>query len=183
MHNSGRAAERSLNHPRQPVVDVSFSDAKALAMWLTEEDRRSGLLPDNYIYRLPTGDEWTTLAECRDGRKFPWGNYWPPISGQAGNYHGTEAVLLDEQPIPEYNDAHPVTAKVDDLWSNPLGLHGVGGNVWEYTLKADRNTFDALRGGFWGSTHPLSLACTRRFKTDTSKGSVSKGFRLVLAEE
>ncbi len=177
-HSSPNFEGHSLNGDRQPVVYVSFDDAKAYAEWMTQRDR--AVLGDAR-YRLPSNDEWTTFAQCGDGREYPWGNEWPPPSGRAGNYSGQESAWGDK--IPGYNDGFPVTAPVDKLWANPWGLHGVGGNVWEAcACDSDGRSFGAWRGASW-----ISYFCRSTLRVSYRLGGVASyrdnhlGFRLALA--
>lgn len=62
-------ANHSLNGARQPAGGVSYDDAVSFAEWLTRRERQAGRLPEGFRYRLPDGDEWTTFAQCGDGRK------------------------------------------------------------------------------------------------------------------
>jgi len=161
---------------------VNFDDAKAYARWLTEHERDAGRLPEEYVCRLPTEAEWMTFAQCGDGREYPWGNEWPPLSGQAGNYHGQEGAGTWDK-ISGYNDGFPVTAEVDKLWRNPWGLHGVGGNVWEACASdtaADQAWF-AWRGASWDRIFQDRLRCSRRLILDASARNDDLGFRLVLS--
>ncbi len=180
-HDSGRYQRHSLNGERQPVVYIELEAPAAYAAWLTEQERNAGHLPEGYRYRLPTDDEWTILAQCGDNREYPWGNQWPPPSGQAGNYHGREGARTWPK-IEGYFDGFPVTAPVDELWRNPWGLRGVGGNVWEITTRIPNGDFEAWRGGSWSDSSQAVLRCLYR---ETSRLESYRtnifGFRLVLS--
>ncbi len=181
-HNSGHYRNHSMNEARQPVLFVNFDDAKAYAEWMTEQDKN---VLGRARYRLPSEQEWTTFAQCGDGREYPWGNRWPPVSGRAGNYHGQEGAGAWSK-IHGYNDGFPVTAPVDKLWANPWGLHGAGGNVWEACAK-DRSgsSFGAWRGGSWGHGHEHrdDHRCSARRATGGSIRNYNRGFRLTLCQD
>ena len=81
-----------------PVVNVSWEDAKAFCGWL------SGKEGYGKRYRLPTDHEWSCAVgigdrenadatpKSKDNRMadvFPWGEQWPPPD-DAGNYFGEE---------------------------------------------------------------------------------------------
>jgi hypothetical protein len=180
-HDSKAYKGHSLNGDRQPVVCVNFDDAKAYAAWLTERDRVAGRLPAGCRYRLPREEEFTTYAQCGDGREYPWGNEWPPRSGQAGNYHGQEGAGTWGK-TSGYNDGHPVTCDVEKSWKNPWGLYGVGGNVWEACASDSfGGSFGAWRGASWITYDRGLLRCARRFDYGGSYGVGILGFRLVLS--
>lgn len=181
-HDSGELLRRTLNGPRQPVVDVNFDDAKAYAQWLTEKELASRTLPAGYGYRLPTEDEWMTFAQCGRGWKYPWGNNWPPRSWQAGNYDD-ETKYTGSRVGGNYRDGHAVSCDVEDSWANPWGLYGVGGNVWEMAAKDKSNSsFGAWRGASWNCC--LGLRCSYRFSFFGGwTRDNNSGFRLVLSPE
>jgi len=177
-HDSKSHDSHSLNGDRQPVVFVNFDDAKAYAAWLSERDKAQ---LDGKRYRLPSEQEFMTYVQCGDGREYPWGNNWPPRSGQAGNYHGQEGVGGVEK-LSGYNDEFPVTAQVDHLWRNPWGLCGVGGNVWEACASdSSGGSFGAWRGASWGPESQNALRCAYRNVGCGSSRNHSCGFRLVLS--
>ena len=180
-HSSKEYKGHSLNGERQPVVYVNFDDAKAYAEWLTKRDRESGSLPAGYRYRVPSDDEFMTFVQCGDGREYPWGNNWPPRSGQAGNYD--DETTFDSSRVDRgYRDGHLVACDVADSWGNPWGLYGVGGNVWECCAKSKSGSaFGAWRGASWNDLSQGILRCSFR---SVSYGSIRVyyyGFRLVLS--
>ncbi|MBN2452338.1 MAG: SUMF1/EgtB/PvdO family nonheme iron enzyme, partial [Lentisphaeria bacterium] len=156
-------------------------DAKAYAAWLTDRDRA---VLGGARYRLPTEDEFLTYAQCGDGRVYPWGNNWPPRSGQAGNYHGQEAAVFGMEKIGGYDDGHAVTCNVEQSWANPWRLCGVGGNVYEACAKdtGTNQEFGAWRGACWYDCGVQSdLRCAGRYDGGGSGRDGNGGFRLVLS--
>ena len=181
-HSSKEYKGHSLNGDRQPVVYVNFDvDAKAYAAWLTERDRAAGRLPTEYHYRLPSEQEWLTFAQCGRGWEYPWGDNWPPRSGQAGNYDD-ETVFDSGRVDGGYRDGHAVTCDVAKSWANPWGLYGVGGNVWEACAKDSvGGSFGAWRGGSWNYRNRDILRCSYRLSRGGSYRDYVGGFRLVLS--
>ena len=170
-HDSGEWRGHSLNGDRKPVVRVNFGEAKAYAEWLTEQDQ--GVL-GGLRYRLPSEDEWQAFAQVGNGREYPWGNQWPPPSGVGLNYSDR---------IEGYNSDHRVTAPVDELWENPWGLYGVGGNAWEATARdSTGSSFGAWRGASWNLRIQDFLRCSYRLGFGGSTRGYDLGFRLVLAK-
>ncbi len=145
-HASGIFREETLDLDRQPVVRVSWDDAAAFCNWLSARDK----LPPAYVseggrmklarpvtrgYRLPSEAEWEFAAR-HDGkaasRKYPWGNSLP-LPAKAGNWADATALYLTPVIISGYDDGQRVSATVGSYPANPLGLHDVGSNVFEWT--------------------------------------------------
>jgi serine/threonine protein kinase/formylglycine-generating enzyme required for sulfatase activity len=175
-HNSKDYQGYSLNGDRQPVAQVDFDDAKAYASWLTERDK--GTL-GGLRYRVISEQEWLTIAQCGDGREYPWGNSMPP---QAGNYCGQESKGQFGTYIAEYNDGYLVSCPVEKSGVNAWKLHGVGGNVWECcAADVSGTTFGAWRGGSWYCVRSCYLQCEGRYTGGGTLGLTNCGFRLVLS--
>lgn len=181
-HDSGSYRGHSLDRERQPVVRVNFNDAKDYAFWLTRRDRDA--LSPAYRYRLPSEDEWLKFARCGEKREYPWGDEWPPQSSGAGNYRdesGKREFGWDDY-IDGYDDGHPVTAPVDELWSSPWGLYGVGGNVWEACASDESGQqFGAWRGSSWYYHLEYHQRLSHRYADDEDGRFMCCGFRLVLS--
>jgi len=139
-----------------PVVGVTWYDAKAFCEWLTTRERASGRLPAGWEYRLPTDAEWSIAVGLHEDprlapwqkdmkirEQFPWNfqlrpgqQVWPPPKG-AGNYAGAEVddghwPITVLKPIPGYQDPFPRTAPVGSFSPNPYGIYDLGSNVCEW---------------------------------------------------
>src|SRR5690606_10002958 len=56
------------NGAEQPVCGISWYEAVAFCLWLTEVTGESIM--------LPTEAQWQRAAQGDDERAFPWGNHW-----------------------------------------------------------------------------------------------------------
>ena len=181
-----------------PVVGITWTDAIAFCVWLTNLDRSERNLPSNQYYRLPTDSEWSTavgLDEAEEGTPmsksgkiygvYPWGTEWPPPSG-AGNYAGREAgILLENTPIIKgYDDGFPKTSPVGSFSPNRYGLYDLGGNVWEWCDDEFR-FYDYIwrvkRGASWCEGDPARLLSSFRWRGPHDSADDSTGFRICLA--
>ncbi len=182
--------------PDYPVVNVTWREAEAFCKWLTEKERKAGLLKSGEAYRLPTDLEWSKAVglpaengatpEERDmgvQDVYPWGTQWPPPAG-AGNYAGVETNT--EIPIPDYNDGFPNTSPVGKFRVNSFGLYDMGGNVWQWVSDFwnGENRAKTLRGGSWyNGAIPLSLLSSCRISSSPDTLHDTYGFRIVKAAE
>jgi formylglycine-generating enzyme required for sulfatase activity len=182
--------------PDHPVVNVTWREAEAFCKWLTEKERKAGLLKAGESYRLPTDLEWSKAVglpaepganpELRDmgvQDVYPWGTQWPPPTG-AGNYAGEETQT--EIPIPNYNDGYPNTSPVGKFRVNAFGLYDMGGNVWQWVSDYwnAENRAKTLRGGSWyNGAIPLSLLSSCRISSSPDTLHDTYGFRVVKGTE
>jgi formylglycine-generating enzyme required for sulfatase activity len=183
-----------------PVVGVSWDDARAFCTWLTNRENRSGALAQGRSYRLPTDQEWSIAAgldseagntpEDKDSKikAYPWGNEWPPPPG-AGNYCGAEAKVGNGSRnlivIEGYQDAYPRTSPVGSFAANKNGLYDMGGNVWQWCEDwyNSEQIYRVLRGASWYEHDPaLILVSFRRRHTPDRRGA-DAGFRCVVTRE
>jgi formylglycine-generating enzyme required for sulfatase activity len=133
---SGHDEDRKFNKDDQPVVSVTFFDARAYCLWLS--------MLSGAEYRLPTEQEWEWAAGGRREeagkvlkvKKYPWGDNPEPTPKHA-NYGENEGATT---PVGRYPDG-----------ATPEGLDDMAGNVWEWM----GNRYDSegsavsLRGGSW----------------------------------
>jgi formylglycine-generating enzyme required for sulfatase activity/energy-coupling factor transporter ATP-binding protein EcfA2 len=152
---------KKFNGDDQPVVGVSWYEARSYCFWLScleaaiTGDRQ--LLDGDIdrltsIYRLPVEEEWEWAAGGEaDGstRQYPW----------------PKDKVKPDQNLANYGEHVGATTPVDRYpeGATPLGLMDMAGNVWEWMenyYDKDKNSF-ALRGGSW-YTDDWSLACSSR---------------------
>ena len=166
-----------------PVVMVSWEDANAFCAWLTKKELAEGKIKAGQKYRLPTDAEWSvavglgkekgnTPQEKSRGIKdvYPWGKGYPPPK-EAGNYNKSLKV-----------DNFVYTSPVGSFAANKLGLHDMGGNVWEWCEDWYRsgNSYRVLRGASWNYYYPVDLLSSFRLNFTPGGGYYSIGFRCVL---
>ena len=104
---------------------------------------------------------------------YPWGKEWPPPKG-AGNYSST-LVDLEE-------DNFKYTSPVGSFAANKLGLHDLGGNVWEWCEDewATNEFYRTLRGMSWDYFQGRNLVSSVRRRAFHGNTSNYTGFRCVL---
>jgi formylglycine-generating enzyme required for sulfatase activity len=166
-----------------PVVNVSWEDANAFCAWLTKKELAEGKIKAGQKYRLPTDAEWSVAVglgretgstpEAKNGGfrdVYPWGKEWPPPKG-AGNYGGSLNV-----------DNYEYTSPAGSFAANKLGLHDMGGNVWEWCEDWYRsgNSYRVLRGASWNYYYPVDLLSSFRLNFTPDGRYYSIGFRCVL---
>ena len=195
-HSSRETEGRSLDGDTQPVVYVSWQDAKAYTEWLTSKRRDEG----RYTFRLPTEAEWEFA--CRGGTETV--RYWGDgeetcrYANVADSFHQIRRVNYHE-----CSDGFIVSSPVGRFPANPAGLHDMLGNVWEwcedrygkeayrinreadkprnplYQVKENGADYRVIRGGSWLS-EPDSIRCAKRSPSPPTSRYNVLGFRVVM---
>ncbi len=109
--------------------------------------------------RLPTEWEWVNAAGFKKNAKYYWGNQFDPgFAWFIGNSSSRTNPVGQKKP-------------------NPLGLHDMVGNVWEWTDSGEKN-LKYLRGGSW-NTYKNGMKIIDRRLSDPEFTSSTYGFRCV----
>jgi len=176
-----------LNQPDQPVVRLSWHDARRFCQWLSERSGES--------FTLPTEAQWE--YSCRAGTATPF--YFGAADVDFALFANLADAKLkhavshpykkDITPLgnpskyddwiprhPSFDDGQLVTAPVGSYKANPWGLHDMHGNAWEWTLSEYRRypyvssdgrnvpegTADrVVRGGSWRDRPRRATASVR----------------------
>lgn len=154
------------NGAEQPVVDVSWHEAVAFCLWLSD------MTGENIM--LPTESQWQYAAQGDEGRAYPWGNEWD--CKRCNN-----AV----QPCSS-NVTTPVT-QYEGKGDSPFGVVDMAGNVLEWCLTdyhegtddVNRNAAKrVMRGGAWIHIDTGSLDCRARRNNSPDIELPFAGFRI-----
>lgn len=157
---------------RRPVINVSWYDANAYAIWLSNISR--------HVYRLPTEEEWEYSARANTSTAYWWGG---AIDKGHGNCQSCGS---------EWDNLR--TAPVGAFPANNYGLFDVSGNVSEWvgdcytegSVAASGST-DAqnqqcmsrvIKGGSWRSP-PALLRSSARQQAEPDNRNSETGFRLL----
>ncbi len=190
--------------PEHPVVNVNRDDARQFCEWLTEKERKEGLLPPNLEYRLPTDVEWSLAVglkaergatprerNCRIKNVFPWGELvWPPPKG-SGNFADQSAKVAKLKKLLATDDGAPFTTEVGtDDPSKDYGLHDLAGNVSEWVSDdydpgstSSLGRHGVVRGGAWNVAEKEELFSSARNAQLPHIRTPEIGFRIVLAKK
>jgi formylglycine-generating enzyme required for sulfatase activity len=184
--------------PDFPVVNVSWNDATAFCSWLTDTERKAGIISATEYYRLPTDEEWSRAVGIGDRETgatpkqksgklegvYPWGTEFPPPPG-SGNFADQAAFnyFTNWPHIEGYNDGFVTTSPVGSFRPNQFGLYDLAGNALEWCgdFYDDSHKQRVLRGGAWNNCGPRSLLSSYREHVAPRRFSVVTGFRCVLA--
>lgn len=171
-----------------PVVCVSWDDAKAYIAWLSQKTGRT--------YRLPSEAEWEYAARAGSRTPYVWGDDLGSACDHAnGNDEASRKIGgLPYATLP-CNDGHAWTAPVGSYGANHFGLHDMAGNVWEWVEDSWHPSYEGapgdgrawldgdqaarvLRGGSW-SYNPQNLRSATRRTAPRENRNAGDGFRVV----
>lgn len=158
-----RPIDKGWGRGRQPVIYVSWNDAKSYLAWLARKTGKP--------YRLLSEAEREYVTRAGTTTAFWWG---AQISTSLANYNGRYAYLDGPK-----GDDRQRTLPVDSFSPNPWGLYQVHGNVAEWTEDcwskdyigapangAARTDGDCsahfVRGGSWDGLPDYLRAATRQ---------------------
>jgi formylglycine-generating enzyme required for sulfatase activity len=115
---------------RDPVVCVSWQDAKAYVAWLNEKTGHAG------AYRLPSESEWEYATRAGTTSKFWWGD---DVDGAPSHawFRDNSGVTGCKGLFCADGQTHPVGAKPP----NAFGLYDMAGNVWQWTEDCYDNSY------------------------------------------
>ena len=167
----------NFNNPQQPVVGITWHEARAYCNWLTE----CAGLETGRIYRLPTEVEYEAAARGKVGRAYCYGHEF-----DSSRCNIFESHIRRTTPVGIFDNA------------TPEGAFDLTGNVWSWTLsifdqdrfpypyRADDGREDIhatgvrrpLRGGSWYFGRDLARAVCRRVKYPNGR-FFDVGFRVV----
>lgn len=103
---------------KQPVANVSFSDAKIFMAWLAKQTGKP--------YRLLSEAEWEYAARAGTTTRYPWGR-----DAGAGQANCTDCGS-------SYNGR---IAPAGSFPPNPFGLYDMHGNLWEWVEDCYLNSY------------------------------------------
>lgn len=170
--NRSKPDDQGWGRGKRPVINVSWIDAIAYCIWLSEQTGET--------YRLPTEAEWEYTARAGSETDFWWGN---GIGRNNANCRDSDTPWSGEQ-----------TSPVDAFQANPFGLYDTVGNVWEWTCSKYENRYGGeeqhffektnltvkrtIRGGSW-HTPPGRARSSARAGSSPDYRSYGRGFRVT----
>ncbi|WP_417857611.1 formylglycine-generating enzyme family protein [Xanthomarina gelatinilytica] len=155
-----KATNRKINNQidlKRPIVNVSYSDAINYCSWLSKVYGIS--------FRLPTNEEWELAA-------------------RGGNFENNNFVynkkLPNEHIVYKGNSGTNRKSKCTScMQPNELGLHGMVGNVWEWTEQQLKG-FDTfvVGGSFLEDAGHVKVTTKKAMNMDRKQKDI--GFRMVV---
>jgi len=165
--------EKHFRSEAQPVVGVSWFDARAYCFWLTALAKAGAKGPPADVpgvFRLPTELEWEWAAGGGK-RKYPWPPEKGPPSDRLANFGQHVGATT---PVGRYPEG-----------ATPQGLMDMAGNVWEWMenwYEGYVGKYRSLRGGSWNYVGN-DLRCAARLSGDPGvRYDCGVGFRVILSQ-
>ena len=172
---------------RDPVVCVSWDEAKAYAAWIS---RKTGKR-----YRLPSESEWEYAARAGTSAALYWGSDPDRACGYANVADRSAKDQYSGWMIHDCRDGHVNTSPVGSYEANAFGLHDTLGNVWEWVEDCWNGSYAGapsdggawtsgecsrrvLRGGSWNG-RPRYVRSALRIRDTTRRWYDIDGFRIA----
>jgi len=187
-----------MGHPRDksqwnmPVTYVSWNDAAAYCMWLSQVTGKA--------YHLPTEAQWEYAAgNAARHTKYSWGNDLPgkgkPVANVRDEHLHPRFGSWAGRKYTGYDDGYFFASPVGSYPPNELGLYDMTGNVWEWCNDIYREShypdgpvtdpqgpqegwMRVFRGGSWHSKPENCLVTVRRSGAPNNR-TANLGFRVV----
>ncbi len=164
------------NNPAQPVVGVTWYEARAYCNWLTAN------ASDGRLYRLPTEFEFEAAARGKAGRQFPYGKKFDHRRCNTFESH-----LRRTTPVGIFDNATPEGAYdlIGNAYTWTLSIYDQQRFPYPYRPDAGREDVSAidvkrvLRGGAWDNLQLLARA-VYRFNNPPGFRDYLTGFRVVV---
>jgi formylglycine-generating enzyme required for sulfatase activity len=167
-----KADDQGWGRGNQPVIDVSWADAKAFVVWLTQKTGRT--------YRLPTEAEWEYAGRAGTTSRFWWGK---DAGKSNANCDGCGDVSLHK------------TMPTGSFRPNGFGLYDTSGNAYEWVADCWNDSYAkapkdgsawtsgqcsqrVLRGGSFANNANAARSAAR-FRYDIDVRYYANGFRVV----
>ncbi|WP_315832441.1 formylglycine-generating enzyme family protein [Bradyrhizobium prioriisuperbiae] len=156
----------------QPVIDVSWEDAKAFAAWLSRKTGRK--------YRLPSEAEWEYAARAGTTSKFWWGK---DVGKSNANCDGCgDLPIRKTTPVGSfrpngfglYDTSGNAYEWVEDCWNDNFGKAPKDGAAWTTGQCGQR----VLRGGSFVNKFTAATS-SARFRYDIDVRYYANGFRVL----
>ena len=179
-----RPDDRGWGRGDQPVIDVSWEDAKAFVLWLTQKTGRN--------YRLPSEAEWEYAARANSKTRYHFGDDEAKLCEFGNGADRTSAFLWGNHLCSD--NVGVQTAEVGRYRPNSFGVHDMIGNASEWVMDcSNANYVDApvdgtawmsgdcqkrvIRGGSWDSGPKDLRSATRGAYPMQGKDNI--GFRIA----
>ena len=196
----------NISQDNNPVVHVSWHDAKAYINWLSKQTGRK--------VRLPSEAEMEYANRAGSTTRYWWGNDTPqsPVANLKGE-HDVPENDLTWYPTPKerqfaydhgytpflfenYGDNYWGISPVASFAANPFGLYDTSGNVWEWAedcwhgsyhgapedgsawIKNGACEYRVVRGGSY-YCFPRHVRSANRWKLQQNYTGMYVGFRVV----
>jgi formylglycine-generating enzyme required for sulfatase activity len=169
-----KASDSGWGHGKQPVINVSWDDAKQYIGWLSRITGKE--------YRLLTEAEWEYAARAGTTTTYSWGD---EIGKDNANCDGCGSQWANKQTAPVgsfkpnafglYDMHGNVIEWVEDPYHGSYGDAPVDGSAWLQDANASSRV---VRGGSW-NLQPNSLRAAFRNGLPTVNRLNAFGFRLA----